>query len=313
MADPQRKDGRLRSIGLIALKGLVSLVLLILLFQFVNIADVTTSLLRARFEYVVYALLLVSANLGLQLLKWRYFVRLVNPSCSNLETTASLLFGITLGAITPGQLGEFGGRALRHSSISPGAILGLTLVDKLQTMCIMAVAGILSLTILLPLSASVAIAGNILVVASSLAVFFNPGMVVWAVSRVRKSLLEKAWVQDFIDAVRIFKIEHLVIAFALTSIFYLVLFIQMFLLLNAFGTVGLYDAFLGFAAMMFLKALVPISLGDLGVRETSSVYFYALRGIAHATSLNASLLLFVLNVLIPSVVGLIFIPKSWSR
>jgi uncharacterized protein (TIRG00374 family) len=313
MADTQQRKDRIRSIGLIALRGLLSLILLILLFQIVNIADVAASLLKAKLGYVAVALSLVLANLGLQLLKWRFFVRLINPSSSNLETTASLLFGITLGAITPGQLGEFGGRVLRHSSISPGAILGLTLVDKLQTMCIMAIAGITSLTILLPLSTAFAVTCGILVLAISLTVFFNPGIVVWLLSRIRKSFLEKAWVQDFVAAVRVFKFNHLAIAFVLTCFFYIVLFIQMYLLLNAFDNVGLYDAFLGFAAMMFLKALVPISLGDLGVREASSVYFYSFRGIAHATSLNASLLLFVVNVLLPSILGLIFMPKSWSR
>jgi uncharacterized protein (TIRG00374 family) len=309
---PLKKD-RIRTIGLIALRGLLSLVLLVILFQFVNLADVAASMVKARFEYVGGALILVLANLGLQVLKWRYFVRLINPASSNLETTGSLLFGITLGAITPGQLGEFGGRALTHSSVSPGGILGLTLVDKLQTMCIMGIAGIVSLTLLLHLPMAIAAICDVLVLAFGLTFFFNPGVVVWILSKVRRSFLEKAWVRDFMEAVQIFRFDHLLVAFALTCFFYLVLFIQMFLLLNAFGSVGLYDAFLGFAAMMFLKALIPISLGDLGVREASSVYFYSLRGIAHGTSLNASLLLFVLNVMLPSILGLIFMPKSWSR
>lgn len=308
-----QKKERFRSFGVLLLRGFLALIFLVILFQFVNLQDVIASLLKARIEYLIGALVLVLANLGLQLLKWRYFVRLINPSNSNLETTASLLFGITLGAITPGQLGEFGGRALRHSSIAPGAILGLTLVDKLQTMCIMAITGIGSLSILLPVPAVLGTTCRILVLAVALSLFFNPGVIIWLISKIRKSYLEKAWIRDFTEAVRIFRLDHLVIAFVLTCLFYIVLFVQMFLLLNAFGNVGLDDAFLGFAAMMFLKALIPISLGDLGIREAGSVYFYSLRGIAHATALNASLLLFVINVLLPSILGLIFMPKSWSR
>jgi uncharacterized membrane protein YbhN (UPF0104 family) len=65
--------------------------------------------------------------------------------------------------------------------------------------------------------------------------------------------------------------------------------------------------------MMFFKALIPISFGDLGIREASSVYFYSLVGIPQTTALNASLLLFVINILLPAVLGIIFMPRSPSR
>jgi uncharacterized membrane protein YbhN (UPF0104 family) len=87
----------------------------------------------------------------------------------------------------------------------------------------------------------------------------------------------------------------------------------MYLLLNAFENVGPVEAFLGFAAMMFTKSLIPISLGDLGIREASSVYFYSFCGVAESTSLSAALLLFAFNILLPSLAGLLFIPKLSAR
>ncbi|MBF8296262.1 MAG: flippase-like protein [Bacteroidetes bacterium] len=309
MSEQELPGSRVRSLLLLAARAVLAVILLVLLFQFVSVSDVATSFLTARVEYLAGGLLLVVANLGLQVLKWRYFVRLMNPESTNLETAASLLFGITLGTVTPGQIGEFGGRALRHTSIRVGAIVGLTMVDRLQMMCVMGIAGTASLTILLDLGAVLTALIVGLAVLAFLGLFFNPQIVPLLIFRVRLKMLQRPWVQDFNEAVAVFRSRQLIMALLLSVTFYLVIYLQMFLLLNAYSSVQPGDAFLGFAAMMFLKALVPISLGDLGVREASSVYFYSLRGIASATSLNAALLLFVINVLFPSIIGLLFVPK----
>jgi uncharacterized membrane protein YbhN (UPF0104 family) len=132
-------------------------------------------------------------------------------------------------------------------------------------------------------------------------------------SRLSFGFLRRPEIQDFLTGVDIFRSRDLIISFGLSAGFYIVIFLQMFLLLNAFSPVQPGDAFLGFAAMMFLKSLVPISLGDLGIREAGSVYFYALRGIASATALNAALLLFAINILLPSLIGLLFMPRSRSN
>jgi uncharacterized protein (TIRG00374 family) len=307
------QTARKKRIIKILLQGALAIILLLVLFQFVSLSDVKKALLASRPEYIVGAALLVVANIGFQILKWRYFVRLVDPSATSLETAASLLFGISLGAMTPGQIGEFGGRALHHTSISAGTILGLTLVDKVQMLCVMGMAGVISLVILLPVGE---IFGTIIAVVSVslfLVVFFRLNVLQHLISRFHFKVVHRPSIHDFLSALSIFRLRNLVVSFGLSSGFYIVIYLQMYLLLNAFSPVRAGDAFLGFAAMMFLKALVPISLGDLGIREASSVYFYALRGIANATALNASLLLFTINILIPSLVGLIFIPKPRSH
>lgn len=298
-----------RRIALI-LKSLFAIVLLWALFQYVDFENVKHALFTAQPGYIAGAALLMIANVGLQVLKWRYFVRLVDPAATNLESAASLLFGITLGAVTPGQVGEFGGRALRHSSIPAGTIVGLTLVDKLQMMCVMGIAGVLSLTALFPLGRAW---GTVIGTTSTvlfLVMFFRIDALRHLRLGLSNSFLQRPTVRDFFAAVAVFKPLNLVVSFCISVGFYLVIYLQMFLLLNAFSPVEPSDAFLGFASMMFLKSLLPISLGDLGIREASSVYLYSLMGIGAATALNASLLLFAINIVLPSLIGLVFIPRS---
>ena len=307
------KPHSLRRIALFVGRGVLAAVLLILLFQYVSVADVLDSISKARFGCLAGAFVLMAANLALQVLKWRYFVRLMNPEVSNTEAVASFMFGMTLGTVTPGQIGEFGGRVLGHGSLPAGRIIGLTLVDRLQMICVLGTAGIVSVTVLYhfgpPLTAlAVSVFGLAFIY-----LFFNPQFVIRLISRLNLNLLKRPVVQDFIEAIAVFRPRQLLTSLAFSIAFYLVVFFQMYLLLNSFSEVALVDGLLGFAAMMFLKALVPISLGDLGIREASSVYFYSLRGIANTTSLSASLLLFVINVLLPSLLGLIFTPKFKSK
>jgi len=295
------------------LQGFLAIILLVVLFQFVSLSDVKQALLSSKPEYIVGAALLMIVNIGFQVLKWRYFVRLVDPTATSLETAASLLFGITLGVMTPGQIGEFGGRALHHGSISAGSIVGLTLVDKVQMLCIMGISGVICLVILFPCGEIVGTIISVVAASMFLFVFFRLNALQRFMSRFNLKFLERPSIQDFLSAVSIFRSRNLIVSFGLSAGFYIVIYLQMFLLLNAFSPVHAGDAFVGFGAMMFLKSLVPISLGDLGIREASSVYFYALRGIANATALNASLLLFAINILLPSLMGLIFIPRSRSN
>jgi uncharacterized membrane protein YbhN (UPF0104 family) len=232
-AEPMNeRGGDTKRKGIIKLlfRSLFALVLLVVLFQFVSLPEVTQALLAARPEYIVGAALLMFANIGCQILKWRYFVRLVDPAATNLETAASLLFGITLGAITPGQIGEFGGRALHHDSISAGAIVGLTLVDKVQMLCIMGIAGVVSLMILFQCGATIGTITTVVATVLFLFIFFRLNALQDITSRFKFAFLERPSIQDFLAAVSVFRLRNLIVSFGLSAGFYMIIYLQMFLL-----------------------------------------------------------------------------------
>ena len=294
---------------ILALRSVVAALILYAVLQVVTVSEVVRAFDSARAEYIAGAVLLAVANLGLQMLKWRYFVRLANPSTSNLETIASLLFGITLGLLTPGQLGEFGGRALSHRSVPSATIIGLTMIDKLQMLLVMGIAAVVSYVTFF----SGAVWQQLIIIALIwslfIYIFFSPHLLKRLFGSVRLKVFRRQWAEDFLSSLSLFQAGTLRFAFFISLAFYGVVYLQMYLLLNAFSPVTWWYAFLGFAAMMFFKAVLPISFGDLGIREASSVYFYSLLEIPQAAALNASLLLFVINIMIPALLGLLFIPK----
>lgn len=58
---------------------------------------------------------------------------------------------------------------------------------------------------------------------------------------------------------------------------------------------------------MFAKTIIPpVSFAELGIREGASVFFLTYFGETQAVAFNASIFLFMINVLLPSLVGLIF-------
>jgi len=61
---------------------------------------------------------------------------------------------------------------------------------------------------------------------------------------------------------------------------------------------------------MFAKTMIPpVSLGELGIREGASVYFLTQFGETASVAFNASIFLFIINLLIPALVGLVLLLK----
>ena len=100
--------------------------------------------------------------------------------------------------------------------------------------------------------------------------------------------------------------------FALSSIRYLVFAGQFTLLLYWLDLpLGLFEIFAGVTWILLAKSVIPAFnfLSDLGVREFSALYFFGLLGVAPAAVLTASLTIWLLNILIPTLVGSIFITQ----
>ena len=80
-------------------------------------------------------------------------------------------------------------------------------------------------------------------------------------------------------------------------------FLQFIIVLRAFGRVEIRSLMTAIALIFFIKTALPISIGDLCVREVASVTLFAPLGIQKAAALNASLLHFFITFFIPAIIG----------
>jgi len=294
------------------LRLLLAAVLLAILLYFVQFDQIRSAFQQARGEYIAAAAGLLIFNLGLQILKWRYLLHSSGFPFPWSNITQSFFFGITIGTLTPGQLGELGGRGFHLSSETPEKIIGLTIFDKLQMLGIMIAGGAISLAFLLtltPILLLLVIAGSIMI----LVALILPPYVALLLQKTGLGDLRNKWVVGFLSVLSSIKDPRTIsVTLALTLLFYATIWVQLHFLLNAFSPVSLADSFLGFASMMLAKSVLPITFADIGTRELGLVFFLSLRSVPEATAFNSGILLFAINILVPSLIGLLFTPRSFS-
>jgi len=285
----------------------VSAIILYFIVSLVTWQNVLSAYQSADGRYILFGGLLLIANIGIRALKWRIMLRTVKNRPAFWEAFGSVMLGISLGSFTPGEIGDFAGRALHISNARKSHLVGLALLDKAQIFVVTSAAGVISLLYLFLSDSFFIIPISFFIGFLSLVFFMRMDMLAVFGHRLNASFFKKSWVTRVLDGFTLLKSQQLFTTLLCTLCFHGILVVQMFYFIHAFGEITLFHAFIGTSAMMFVKSCLPISLGDLGIREAGSIFFFATFGISQAAALNASLLLFVVNVLFPSICGTIFL------
>ena len=313
-------------------KLLLAVVLVVLLAESIQSRTILDLLSGAEPLMLAAAILLLPLNIAFQYHKWRVLVHSRFPDAGADELRASLLLGFTFGMVTPARIGEFGGRAagMRGKGRNGAqllaadrlALVGLTAVDKFATMMVTLIAGGAGLllfcwrhpfmdptllTFLMLLAAGVALLwlrrGGSTAASSTEAVKITASG-----GFLRRRFDELRETFRGIDASR----RRVLMIHSV--LFYLTFLLQFYFLLLAFGPVDLLSALSGISTIMLIKTVIPpITLGELGIREGASVYVLGHAGIIAAAAFNASLLLFAINILLPSLAGLVVLLGMLSR
>jgi uncharacterized membrane protein YbhN (UPF0104 family) len=298
---------RWRRLVSLAARLLMSAIVLFLVCSFVQWRNIIAAYHSADGSAIAAAALLLFFNIGARTLKWRVMLQSVKETPTLLESFGSVMLGISLGSFTPGEIGEFAGRALHITEARRSYIVGLTLLDKIQVALVTACAGLVSLAYIVIPNLWLKILLTLLIVLVSGIFIFRLERVARMIEHLPGSMLQKSWVKNIIEGFNLLRPRQVITTVCYTLAYFIVLILQMYCLVNAFSHLRFINAFIGTSAMMFVKSLLPISLGDLGIREAGSIYFFSLYDIPQADALNASLMLFFINIVVPSIVGVFFI------
>jgi uncharacterized membrane protein YbhN (UPF0104 family) len=291
----------------IAIRVIVSGLVLYFVFSLVQWQSVIVAYKTADSFFIIIAALLLFVNIGVRTFKWRTMLYSIKDNPTFTEAFGSVMLGISLGSFTPGEIGEFAGRALHITDAKRSHLVGLALLDKAQIFIVTGCAGIVSLACLTFGNTFVIVLIAIVVVFLSSVLIIRLEIIAALGHYLNTSFFQKSWLTRVLDGFSLLKSQQLFTTVLCTIAFQGVLTLQMFFLINGFSKIGLIHAFIGTSAMMFVKSLLPISIGDLGIREAGSIFFFSTYGISQAAALNASLLLFLINIFIPSIIGTYFI------
>ncbi|MBT4098725.1 MAG: flippase-like domain-containing protein [Gemmatimonadetes bacterium] len=267
-------------------RGLLALVLLGLVVIYVEPSQMFVAVQRLDPKWVLLTIVLGGVALAVQWWKWSQLSALLSTPLTKGQLTRSLFGGFALGMISPGRIGEFG-RAIfvadQHRSVSL-----LTALDRCVSAAVTIFSAGMALAIYLPVSRWPLLLLLLLTIGITLVtrekifrLWGNTGLPPW--NEVARSRLWKNG--------------------AGAILFNFLFFAQLYCLLLAGGQVPT-AAILGIPLVFAAKTLVPLAPMDLGVRETAAVFVLGHFGIASVIALQASLLLFAINVLGPGLIGL---------
>lgn len=265
-----------------------------------------------RFLFIISAAL-IPVNWGFETRKWQLLGQKLEP-LSFWRAYRAVMVGLTLGFITPNRLGDYAGRVLELKSRQRLEAIGAIFIGRfcqLVATVLVGGAGLLyflfrfywvhypaaSLSIIFLL-----LALNVILL---LLVFNARAMVafVTAIKPLKQFVPYMAIMASYSSAeiMRLF----------LLSIGRYFVFMAQFILLLILYKVKLFaiEYVCGVSGTFFLKSVVPsVSLlSDLGVRELSAMYFFGLLGQERLQVVSASLSLWLLNIAVPSAVGLAFV------
>ena len=292
---------------LFAAKAVLAAVAVAGLVRLVHPADVRAAWAAADVRWLGAALLLLPLNVGLEAVRWGRLVRHVAPAVRMRDAVAAVVGAYPLGLLTPGRVGDFVGRAAFLSGVSAGTSAALTFAERMATLLACLAAGALALVV----NPAAAIApdgvwvgvGVWAVAASAVlgAAFASPVRT----SRVLGRLVPIRAVREALATFERVPRSETAVLVALSCVRVAVFSTQFVLLVHAFAPGAAWSAVTaGVAVVYLLKSAVPqLTLGDLGVREGVAVVVLAGAGVPAAAALNASLAVFVINLLLPAAAG----------
>ena len=290
------------------LKIIVAVLVLLVLVKRIRVEQLETAFRDADIRLIIIALLLLGPNLYFQFSKWRLIIHRENDSIRPRRILYSLFVGMALGLATPGRLGDFG-RTFFVRDADWARLLGLLMIDKLITLCVLYLIGIVGLSHFISMNMHPYVWLPIFIMALTLAsivltVLLRPNLLRSLAGRYHGVAHRFAVIEKFVIGIEMATPNFTFKLFILTFLQMATYCTQFVLLIFSFFRIEFVAAYFSTFAVMFTKSLLPISLGDLGIRESASVYFLGQFGVPEAAAFNASLLLFMINILVPSLVGL---------
>lgn len=308
-----RASGFLSSRNWLALLKLaLTLAILAWLIYYLRSNDLLAVMWQVKPSAIIFALALLPVNLGLQFLKWHYLLRTAaSRNTSPRASLFSLLAGFPLGLITPGRWGELG-RAFFLPQLKPTRVVLLAAMDKIFDLLINMLLGACALFYLinkklLPEMLALPVALLILFFVLMNALALQP-FALKSFARVLRKLRRKKIIA--LQVLPRFSRRDLLVVWLISFAFVLTYSLQFVILLRGFIDIKFFDAMVGASATFFAKSLLPIAIGDLGVREGAAAFFFSRMGMLPQAAFDASLLLFVINLLAPSLLGMLLVWKD---
>jgi uncharacterized membrane protein YbhN (UPF0104 family) len=269
--------------------------------------------------------ILVFINWGIESLKWKYLIKKIEV-LSFSRSVKAVLSGISVSIFTPNRIGEYFGRAfiLEKANRFEGVLI--TIIGSISQLLITIIFGSISLIFFIPEFFDISeyfygyffiglVVSILLILTLLLIFFFN----IKILTSILESFSKKKWVK-FRKRIKIFSQyskKELFTVLMLSFLRYIIFTLQFFILLKAFSVDVKFSQSIMIISIIFLvmTALPTVTLAELGIRGSVTLYFFGLyfekQGILLDQSnigiILASSAIWIINLAIPALFGTVFV------
>lgn len=310
-----------RDIGL-ALKVLIALLAVGFIIRELRLRDASTDLLddlfflleRPRFEELAILLVAMLTNWALEAYKWRVLISTIE-TISLWRAIKAVFSGVTIAFFTPNRVGEYGGRVFHLDKADRIDAVLLTVVGSYAQLTVTIVAGLVALTFYLPTFEGTGPLSGSQYGFIALGIFALCGFLIllFLNTRLLTVILNKLRLpRTIMRHVKIFEAhspQSLARVLAASAGRYIIFTAQFFLLLRIFSVdVGYPDAMMMIAMTYFVMTGIPtIAITEVVTRGSVAVYFLSQLSANVTGIVSASSLLWLVNLVIPALFGVITI------
>ena len=266
---------------------------------------------------IVIVLFLMFLNWFLEALKWRYMISKIEKV--SIYTSLKAVFaGITVSSFTPNRVGEYGGRVfyLEKADRLKGVII--TFIGSMSQLLITILFGSISFIIL----SELLFESKILFSAISkfkllvfLLLFLLNVFIFYFFYNVHSFIsffnLNKYLnrFKQYIQTFTIYNSSELTNILLFSFSRYIVFSIQFLILLNVFEIdSSTFHSMLSVMLIFLFVSIIPtIVVAEIGVRGSVAIYVFSLFTINSIGVFSSTLLLWIINLVIPSLIGIYFV------
>ena len=271
---------------------------------------ILTTLTPKSLFALLFVVFLMPVNWLLESMKWRVLVR-PHSNISIIQAFRGVLSGLSLGFVTPHGVGDYVGRLLSLQGESRSRLIGSVWLGRAMQMTATGLFGMVGVFTYMRMSSPI---------------IFSIGVWWWVAILVGGIILLFLFQSKFKVFGRRLKYYFIIASkyawhnylqlLTLSIGRYAIFSIQYLVILNILEVpLSTFVLFAGMSWMFLMKSIIPSFnfLSDLGVRELSVLTFFDLYDVSQPAILTSSLLLWLINILLPVLVGLYFVFKLKIR
>jgi uncharacterized protein (TIRG00374 family) len=279
----------------------IFLVLALLTFLIVRIKpdEITGAFKSIEPLYLTLALILMIPNLSLQLLKWGTILGELTPKLSGIIVVKSLLGGFFLGALSPGRVGEIA-RGIFIPGHSNLKIASLTALDKGLNQITVLLAGLIALTAHLPGFWRIL---PLIFFAVILFALFNFKLLGPILKKIFNKFISSDKTENLLAVFSLLDKKRIMKLALISVLFYFTYMVQYYCLIRSFTPISPAQALKNLPLIYLINLLLPVGIGDFGVKETAAVFLLGAEGIAGGSAFSATVVNNFMSFVIPSLTG----------